>query len=109
MTRAELALKMEPLPRERRVHMCPPLDQPAVNAWYFSELCKGCASVVRAAFCNEEFCRRRFVLAGDRTHLFCPIHDPTIARETLPETMTGAVRCPTCQRNLDGVKEEDLR
>jgi hypothetical protein len=89
--------------------MSPSLDSPAVNAWIFSERCQGCESVVSAAFCNDEFCRRKFVLAGDRTHLFCPIHDTALAPERVPETMKGAVRCPTCQRNLYGVKAEDRR
>ena len=79
-----------------------------VDAWLFSELCNGCGSLVTGAFCNDEFCRRRFVLAGDRTRLYCPAHDPAVSPDRVRQTMKGVVRCPACQRNLYGVKEEDF-
>jgi hypothetical protein len=84
-------------------------DATTLEAWFFSEYCSGCGALVSGAFCNDEFCRRRFALSRSRTPLFCPIHDPQVARDRLAATMKEVVHCPTCNRNLYGIKEDDLR
>jgi len=89
--------------------MSSPSDATTIEAWFFSEFCPGCGALVSGAFCNNEFCRRRFTLSRNRTPLFCPIHDSEVARDRVPATMKGVVHCPSCKRNLYGIKEEDLR
>jgi len=89
--------------------MSSPSGAPTLEPWFFSEFCNGCGGLVTGAFCNDEFCRRRFTLDSGRSHLFCPIHDPELAQHRVPATMKAAVHCPGCQRNLYGIKEEDFR
>jgi hypothetical protein len=83
------------------------VEEPRAEALFFSELCPRCTSLVSAAFCTEDTCRRRFVLSMRRSHLLCPIHDHAVPRATLTDTMRLAVQCCACGQNLYGIMQED--
>jgi hypothetical protein len=84
-----------------------PHDDVEPGPAYFSELCPRCGCLVSATFCDEDSCRRRFVLSVFRSHLLCPIHDPSVPRDALTATMSEAMRCHSCGQNLYGIKAED--
>ncbi len=79
----------------------------------FSQRCKECETISTATFCDEDTCRRKFILQPFFSRTCCPLHDPALLVSTVPNSIRlrkfkKALRCPKCESNLFGIKEEDL-
>ena len=79
----------------------------------FSQCCPTCNEIATGTFCEDEFCRRKFLLrsGGSRDH--CPLHDPALRNGQVTEehrlrVLRSALVCARCGGNLFGIKPEDV-
>ncbi len=79
----------------------------------FSQRCRECGNISVATFCDEETCRRKFILQPFFSRTSCPLHDPALSVATVPIAVRlrkfgKALCCPKCESNLFGIGEEDV-
>ena len=79
----------------------------------FSQRCQECGTVSTATSCEEETCRTKFILQPGYSRTCCPLHDPALLVSTVPNSFRvrkfkNALRCPKCESNFFGIKEEDF-
>ncbi len=77
----------------------------------FSQRCRECGTISTATFCEEETCSRKFILQPFVSRICCPLHDPALLVATVPDAVRlrkfkRALRCPKCEGNFFGIKEE---